>query len=125
MYGQEIPDPQEFTAADQQELMGLLTPRLMTILRKAAPELAENLDELRRGFADPFDDEGQSGADAPPDTAYQHATPPMMASGPAMQPMVGGPSPLPSMAPLPGGPLPTAPDQMADPAGLSGLRFRR
>lgn len=127
----------ELSPADQQELMALLTPRLIGLLRKSSPETADQVDEIRRGFADPFDDEGQSPLPSGSGAMYQGVMPPMGAPMAMPQPMVGSPAPQPMAPPpmpgptagalpqIPGGPLPPAPPVMADPAGLRRMQFGR
>ncbi len=135
MFDQQSPDPQEFTAADHQELMALLTPRLIGLLRKSSPEIADQVDEIRRGFADPFDDEGQSPMPSGSASMYQGVMPPggdpismgqPMVNASMPQPMVQqpAPGPIPGALPqIPGGPLPPAPPVMADPAGGARIKI--
>lgn len=123
------PSPQDRDAADgispeeNQELMGLLTPRLIDLMTKVEPDLGRQLLEYRQGFADPFDDEGQTPAAPPPDMALHGVTQPNTGI-PAIpaQPAIGQP---PVAGGLPGGPVPPPPVGIPAPTGLNRFNFKR
>ncbi len=125
-----IPAPPEnqgpdagLSSAENQELMGLLTPRLIELLTKAEPDMGRLVLEYRQGFADPFDDAGQTPTALPPEMP-DHGVMQPFAGPPPMppQPPVGQ---SPVARPLPGGPVPPPPAGLPAPTGLNRFNFKR